>query len=808
MKRYKISVVTLLTALILFLLSAAIILAPSATSYAADRYVTVNGTSVFYTSIRGAKVTSSEETAGDETHNYTAFNIGEEQTVTYRKNLAYTWKSASAEGEEGVYQTRYFSMTIGFANTSFENYVIKFQSQQFIASEDEISENYLIFRPAEGGVSVYVTQDAEWEEDQDLFTTPVATFSVADNARIKIEFVSFADGDYTVKLSSGDVSANTTFKNVYESYAKYVSSGDNAVTPLTFSATFAEDAQPLEGEDSVYASMKLYELNGQSFELYDNDGDGTYDQVIDNQPPVMCFSTTPAYVEYGTSYSFDFVLIDVLATSPRSTSYFYVLSGDQYSSEEFVYDQTEFEEEEDSPYTKVSSGSSIRVIRDDNTFVPSQYINEEDGKRVYGLVKIYYEISDVSGSTAQTDKVFIDWYAKEDALVNIADLKGTASTGSENFLKLIDGKDGVTYAAEADSTLEAYKERITEIETDYQNKIDQAIAALEDGRLYAGSDNYFYLPSFEYATDDYLYPTDLKYSIYYKAETSGSNTSLSSNNLKIALTEPDVTYRFTIYVTDEFSSEMRYPNGVDEEGNIIWETIAATDVWDEEYSELLPFFEFKVSYKPATCEEPEDLSIAYVGSTYGGVSFDINGVSGTYATSYRLYVFDRNGMNDELGINLAYDEFVKNISALLNNTYREGVNTRKYFTTVKPVSELSEKDANYDEMSAYNWSTSSTSFVPQSIDDFYVIELTLTDNRSQVKTYSYATVVASVETTALKGESDWVENNLASIILLSIAGVCLVALIVLLIVKPKDKGDIDVVLDKEDSKKAAKKEKK
>ena len=366
----------------------------------------------------------------------------------------------------------------------------------------------------------------------------------------------------------------------------------------------------------------------------------------------------------------------------------------------------------------------------------------------------------------------------------------------------------MTYATESETTLEAYKDRITAIEEDYQKKIDDAIAALEDGKLYAGSDNYFYLPAFEYASDDYVYPTDLKYSIYYKAETSGSHTSLASNNLSIALTQPDVTYRFTIFVTDEFGSDMRYPDGVDEDGNIIWKTIAAGDIWEEENAELLPFFEFEVSYKPATSEDPDDLSIAYVGSSYGGVSFDINGVDGTYTTSYRLYVFNRNEMNDELGLNLTYDEFVNNISALLNNTYKEGVNTRKYFTTVKPVAELNENDANYETMSAYNWSTSSTSFVPQSVDDFYVIELTLTDNRSQVSTLNYATVVASVETTALKGESDWLENNVASVILLSIAGVCLIALIVLLIVKPKDKGDIDMVLDAEDKKKSAKKSKK
>ena len=81
MKRYKISIVTLLAALLLFVLSAVIVLSPTA-AYAADRYVTVNGTNIFYTSIRGAEVTSAEETSDGETHTYTMFRIGEEQTVS------------------------------------------------------------------------------------------------------------------------------------------------------------------------------------------------------------------------------------------------------------------------------------------------------------------------------------------------------------------------------------------------------------------------------------------------------------------------------------------------------------------------------------------------------------------------------------------------------------------------------------------------------------------------------------------------------------------------------------------------------
>ncbi len=53
----------------------------------------------------------------------------------------------------------------------------------------------------------------------------------------------------------------------------------------------------------------------------------------------------------------------------------------------------------------------------------------------------------------------------------------------------------------------------------------------------------------------------------------------------------------------------------------------------------------------------------------------------------------------------------------------------------------------------------------------------------------------------LEGESHWVEDNLASIILLSVAGAALIGIVLLIFIKPKEKGDIDLIdLDDEDKK--------
>ncbi len=393
-----------------------------------------------------------------------------------------------------------------------------------------------------------------------------------------------------------------------------------------------------------------------------------------------------------------------------------------------------------------SDSGKIRIIRDSNTFIPSDLLEEGN---VYGLVKLYYEISDVSGSNAQKDVVFVDWYAKDEALVNI--YKEKNAEGVSNFLKLIDDKPGVTFARENDKTIADYEDSIKAFEQAYQLKIDEAIAKLEDGKLYAGGGK-FYLPAIEYDfIDDYFNCRDYKYSLYYKGKTTGSNTSLDPNQLSIDLGDADVTYKFKLFVTDSFGNPMRYPT--DDNGEIVWKEITTEDVWDEDFETLLPSFTFDVSYKEATAEDPENLSLAYVNTTYNGVSFTIKGVSDTYTAQYKLYVFDRSAFYTDTGISVSYNQFKEVMGKLFNNEYeKDGAkleNTRKYFTTVKAASELLETDENYEEFKKLNWNATSISFTPQSVEDFYVVELTLTDKRSQLQSKKYATVAATVETTPL-----------------------------------------------------------
>ena len=822
--------------------------------YAADRYVELDGNSVFYTALRTAEITHTEaieteesdivkdEDSGETTNptaNYTLFKIGKDEEVSYRQNLAYTWKTAEKDedGKEmGNVLDMSFSMKLSFNKLNFKRFVVKFQSQQYVCTKEGKTENYLVFEPSEDkeNFTLKVCQSLEEDGDGNIKEYEAVSATFTKDERVEISLGERDGGDFALTVNGTVYEVGQlSFKNIGGTFASYVASGDYAVTPIAFSAQgIAED------ED---AEMILYSISGQSFQMHNQSG--TY-KVKDTAAPVMCFSKTPSYLEYGKSLNLSYRVIDVLASSPRATAYYYVLNTDQYAATDYDYEKTDYSASSDSssgegdgeddklnkdPFTQLSSSSSARIIRDSNTFVPTDYDaggNKTDKyDNVYGLVKLYYEISDVSGSYKQSDKVFVDWYAVDekgspmsDALVDVYKVKNDTDPNKRcYFLKLIDSKKGATYAPyENGITENVYRDAVKDFQDKYQNKINEAIAAMtyeekegkENGKLYAGGEK-FYLPVFDYAfKDEYDTARDYKYSIYYKAKSTGSATSLDVNKLAFDLNEADIDYTFTVYVTDSMGNPMRYPS-TNEDNETEWKEISTSDIWNDEYAGLLPTFTFHVSYKAATATPPEKLSLSYVGTNYSGVDFKIEGVSGTYTSEYKLYIFDRNAVNADMG-NINYADFVENVEKLINNEYKDDTNTYKYFTTVKDASSLLETDANYDLFKKVAWDSSDVEFTPQSVDDFYVVELTLTDNASQNKTYVYSAVAPSVQTTPLKGESEWLKNNMTSVVLLCVAGVCLIALIVLLIVKPKDKGDIDVIYseveegDKKDKKKDGK----
>ena len=789
MKRTKFRISIIALALV-FLFSVAAFFAINFNSKSADAAGTVSVSSLF-NKVGGANVVVDKQGDGDDAEYYTMFLLtGDDDNISFRKNLAYSWYEYGEveEGEEADGETQegeeeeapaapvvhnFFNMEIGFKNTNFEKFVIAFESQQYHKTEEGKTVNYVMFFPdttSESGnfVKVLIT------DDKDATVDDVDNDATLAIGHIHIRFTSKVEGGYVMVVSenpeaTGDsaTSVHRVFENVGGNYAKSSSSTTTPVYPLIFSAEFDE-----ESNEKEVAQMVLYCLNNQRFAVknaYQATGGDYYTNgtVNDDTPAALCLNKEISNLKIGGSVSFDYQLIDVLRSSPSSTLHYYVLEYDDTGRD------INFDNYKAKRYKEVDS--DVLLESDEYIYLPT--LGKDGGTglgrnfNVDMAVKVYAEVKDTS-SNGEYSYVFLDWYVRDELKLTI---------DGYDFIAVGDDVDGITYNTN-DATLSWQT-----IVTDYQIKVDDAAKDLS-----AGTSSYFYLPSAEllFASDATAY-SDMKISIYYYSDTQSSNTSLASNNLSINVTKTG-SYRFTLYATDAAGNNMYY---IDEDGELV--EFSSSEIWeiyaDDDRHDYLPWFTFNVDYKGVQFKEtPGKQSTAYVGTTYSSASFEINGVDNKYEVKYRLFLFDRAGYYADTNKTFSYEEFLDVMDDLFENN-------RIYF---KEIKEVTENDEDYEEFKDYEWNSSSTSFVPQDGNAFYYMraEVTDTEYNTDPVTCSLA-IIASVEAKQLKGDSDWLQNNVASVILLSVAGVSLIAIILLLVIKPKDKEDIDVQFEKLNKKK-------
>lgn len=790
-KGYKISLITLVLALFISLgaLLGINLAGIKTLSAKADGTVTVSGSNVFTATgdanvIADRQVNPPVEEGGEEVVTYySMFTFAsDDDTISYRKNLAYNWYEAGKTTEEDETPEPVhglFNIKIGFKNTAFEKFIIKFESQVYEKKVKETkSANYVVFYPVAGDdEKVY----AVICDDVEKASAPQDTAATAlDIDEITIRFTEkLGGGKYAVSVGKDANTVDGEFVNVGGNYAKSSTSTSNPVYPLSFKAEFEELA---EGETRTSAQMVLYSLNGQSFELngstpnYNEEKDYYYGgTVTDDTAPVLCLEEELNYLTLGKEIDVDYAVIDVLRTSPRATLYYYVLTVDQYKEEDYDYNNKEI-------FTEITSSDTFLLESNKDMYLPSaeaaglDAFKEGSKFTVDMAVKVYFKLTDVTNNPS-TAEVYLDWYVSDNYKLNVKDAGFIAVGKDERGVSYAyDGADGRSW--KEDGKVKAY-----------QDKIDELAANIS-----AGSSTYLYLPSVESLfTDNATAYTDMKISVYYYNKTQQSNTALSTNNLSINVTQQG-KYFFTFYATDAAGNPMWYLNkdGEAEEFN-------SSDVWkmfndDEEgLYDLLPWFSFEAGYTGVQFEEvPGMQATAYVGTSYSSASFKINGISGSYSTVYRLYHFDRAGYYNDTKTTLSYEKFVEEIDSLYDNAA-----TRKYFKEIPALADMEETDPEYEEYKDYGWNKTSTSFTPQDSNAFYLIRAEVTDNQYNTDPVACNLgVVASVQAKTLKGESDWLKNNVASVVLLCIAGVALVCIVLLLVIKPKNEGDVDETYEK------------
>ncbi len=797
----------------------------------ANRYVTVSGTSIFNTAGDAEIWAHAVTTADDGTeiaesgdyYYYSLFTFkNNTDNVTYRRNLAYKWyfnvndeddyKDEGAEGEQPAEPaeptapaaelgTGYFNMQIGFEELNFQKFVIVFESQQYSMTKDEKTSNYVIFIPVEGEEKVYavITDDSE-TADKKAAEIDVSGLTALGADNIVIELADGAEGGqfavevYNVDRAGKKIGESQTgvFNNIGNMYAKYVSSSTKPVTPLTFKADFGKDEDGEDKTGATRARMTLYGLNGQSFvlnrnakgektstsrdinEVDNSDGTKHYEggQVNDTCPPVLCLDAGVTYVNEGGELSFSYTAVDVLTQSPSTvTGYFmptYAQIADGVNADNYEAERL---------FRTVTSDDDMYIYPHADNYVPA---GEELGSafgedlKPIAAIKIYLKLTDTSSTGGQSTYVYLDWFVEEQYKITI---------GGYNYIAVATDDTGAHFAyedLEGGATGAAWQALVDE----YQQKVDEAAKD-----LLAGKDD-FYLPSVEtLVKDNATAYTDMIYGIYYIVNVSGdtsSATSKKSNQLSIDLNNAG-DYVFTVYATDAASNNMWY---TDKNGEKV--EFTASELWtmyDDEDNEglanYLPWFHFTAGVSQITVEDPGEQDTAYVGSTYTADSFEVEGIA--TSTSYSLYRFNNNLYFEDKGEVLTYQQFMEQKKELFEG---EG---RKYFSNITAQSKLDKNSAEYEEYYDYAWNPSSRSFVPQDENGLYLVvcEVTSSQFPTQAPVKEYMGIAASATPRTIKGEDTWVQDNITSIILLSIAGAALLGIILLLVIKPKEKGDID-----------------
>lgn len=709
----------------------------------------------------------------------------------------------------------YFRMEIGFEEVNFDKFVITFESQQYSMTKDEKTSNFIIFLPKdEGKVAAVVTSDKEVAESkaEDIEIPEDALSFNPDHIVIAFAESDMGNGNYAVKIFNAadekteDKIQNNNFENIGGTFVRNVSSGDKPVIPLSFKADMPERE---EGDVVSRARMAVYELNGQSFLLnrdsdgYPNnftpinevdDGEGkkhyTGGQVNDTTPPVLCLGTNIRHIIEGSELS-SYTAIDVLTQYTNTETGFFILTKDQAADENF--NSEDYSDE--NLFHTVKSDDDRYIIPHANHYLPQEndYTNGGFGEDYVpcAAIKIYIKLTDTTSSGGQSTYVFLDWYVEDQYKLTI---------NGNNYVAVSTDKAGAHYNRDYEGNYTAKDgEEYTGWEAlikEYQDKVDEAA---ED--LRAGTDD-FYLPSFEkLILDNSTAYSDMTFSIYYMVNgTKSSATGKSASALSLDLNSAG-NYMFTVYAQDAASNDMWYTKEVE---GAEPETVkfAASEIWDiyedEELRNTLPWFTFKAGISEITVEEPDEQETAYVGESYTADSFEIKGVS--TKSVYKLYRFNSDLYAAEKGRVLSYDNFMEIKGELFDG---EG---RKYFTNIVASSELEEGSVEYEQFYNYNWNSSARSFVPQDGNAFYLIvcEVTSAQFPAMSPVKAYMGIAASVTPKPIKGEDTWVQDNMISIILLSIAGAAFIGIILLLVIKPKEKTDIDVQYEQEVAAKAEK----
>lgn len=766
----------------------------------------------------GGSVGASEKGEEEKAEAYVQFTFSDGGKVYFRRDLALKWY---AKDKEGNVNANYFSMRFAFGEINFETFTIEFESAEENITKDGKAKNSLTFEKKEGSdtlLDVFVNKTEEEEGE----TAPVAASVSVD--KTKDVLISFDEVDCDVsgvfnvyvenaepqeKPDEGTETAAVNadrlagqFENIGGYFMEYRSSSSSTPnTPITFTAKFPENTA-----SDVRQTLLMKSLNGQDFKL------NADNRVDDNAPAVLVLNEKVYAFKLGQKFSLSYEAIDVLDDNVTVTREYYMLKtvdGTSYMpNETSITTPSDANDETKKEYAEYEK-YNYNTLTTSTYFLPSQ---ENKNQKEY--VAIRFKLDD---DTDDNDTyVHLSWYAADKALETVEDCKGyaetgegddktvTEKTGSFDFILVDRAKQGPKYnylTADDES-----KKNVVTDETEFENAVQSyrealAVAAdYETSKTSAGSGAYIYLPSLhDLIGSDYAGYRNLKFSIYYfkpsqsESATASSQTSLNYNALRLEITEKGI-YKFRVLAQDASSNAMEYYL----DGEKV--TVTSSNIWD---IEGIPEFTFEIDYKGPTIEETEEQNLGYRNDTYSFDNFDIVALTG-YKTEYTLYRYNGANVPETVSVPSSYSDFVSNAETYFNafadsdKAVEDKTKKILYEISVYQDGISSDDEAKWNRTdNDYYWDPdSSLSFVPQEAG-YYVLKLRVDDGvllGKSVEAFQVIEVRNPIDT--IPGQSQWLEDNVLSVVLFAISGVLAIVVVVLFLVKPSEKKVEEVDLEK------------
>lgn len=746
--------------------------ASAATSYSA--------TSIFTRS--GATVAPLGE--GDDAKKLAFTFSNDTDTVSYHRDLAWKWYEAS-ETDKAKGEAKYLSIAFSLEDKNFSEFALTLETASLTATEKNKTSYKIVFTAS--GDAIDARLDADGNTSMPVCTNGdkkiVLTIANAESGTgVEIE------GEYNVIVNDQPIGS---MKNIGSDYAGYVSDDEKNRVPLSFSAKLKE------GQKSTVCVFES--MNGQSFALNDSK------EIEDTAAPVLVIDDTTYVAAMGQTFALETKIIDVLdrTSSVKNTAEYFqwspVLTEAKYQSLDSVK-ILEMQYEKDGKTTSVY----------DETF---------DGKTAREYISVKYTLADsthkkdAAEGEAKAAEVYAAWYLKNEKYeMSLADDAHTTL----QLLAVCDDKDAPEYSG-TPADAEAY-----------QRELDDKV---KDEDLEAGSGESFYLPSpGKLFSDNSTGYKSLKYTLCYKApgaSSASSSANVSLSSLKLSVEEYGV-YEFKLFVTDRAGNVMK-SGAAGEEA----EVITADNIWDHEE---LPTFTINIEKQKKIYIDDGSKSsrsdTGLIGVKYTDISFSVKGGT-TRKSEYGLYYFDLAHFNDVFGgkyrlsasdltaltsndlsgaktIEEAAEKYAAALAGKLDSTSElkaaDFLEIRNGKIVLRKIDEYRDKvSEDYAPSNKYEWNATDKSFIPVESGNYIVFGVFKDSvyESEDACAAGYKAISVTDKEDINPGESEWLKNNLVSVILFSIAGVMLILIIILLFVKPSDETLEDI-----GNEKAAKKEKK